>query len=41
MPYTTQAVLANTAKAVVFGRDPTANHQAEQEGQQWTASADI
>ncbi|MGQ0775693.1 MAG: hypothetical protein ACT4NY_14950 [Pseudonocardiales bacterium] len=39
LPYPTQAILANTAKAVVFGRDPTANHQTEQEGQQWTASA--
>jgi thiopeptide-type bacteriocin biosynthesis protein len=29
LPHATQAVLANTAKTVVFGRDPAAEHQAE------------
>lgn len=29
LPYTTQAILAHTAKAVVFGNDPTAGHHDE------------
>jgi thiopeptide-type bacteriocin biosynthesis protein len=29
LPHTTQAVLASTAKNVVFGRDPTTEHQTE------------
>ncbi|MGH3913802.1 MAG: thiopeptide-type bacteriocin biosynthesis protein [Pseudonocardiaceae bacterium] len=38
LPYPTQTVLAHTAKTVVFGPDPTANHQAKPEGQQWTSA---
>jgi thiopeptide-type bacteriocin biosynthesis protein len=40
LPHTTQAVLANTAKTVVFGCDPTANHQAENGKQPWGTPAD-
>jgi thiopeptide-type bacteriocin biosynthesis protein len=40
LPSETQAVLANTAKDVVFQCDPTANYQAENGEQQWTAPTD-
>ncbi|WP_322769549.1 thiopeptide-type bacteriocin biosynthesis protein [Frankia sp. Cr1] len=30
LPHTTQAVLAHTAKTVVFGHDPTADHQLQE-----------
>ncbi|MEV6987276.1 thiopeptide-type bacteriocin biosynthesis protein [Sphaerisporangium sp. NPDC051017] len=40
LPYSPQAVLANTAKAVVFGCEHAAEHKTQQGGQPCTAPAD-
>ncbi|WP_371782536.1 thiopeptide-type bacteriocin biosynthesis protein [Streptosporangium subroseum] len=37
LPHTTQAVLATTAKTVVFGSDPSAMHQTQKGKRPWTA----